>query len=145
MVDVDSSGTSTFTIEPIGTAPYLFLFWIPAATAYHGPGGGGYISTADKLGGLSVIQVTAAAMDTPQFNTRILISDFYAKTMVEVYGSDMDGFSEGGFVWAAQADFKIVTPEANLIGAMMRGNLTWGQVPVSGPGALTGNQLFKIS
>lgn len=66
MVDIDTStGTSTFTIQPIGTAPYLFLFWIPAATAYHGPGGGGYISTSDKLGGLSVIQVTAAAMDTP--------------------------------------------------------------------------------
>lgn len=65
MVDLDSSGQSTFTIEPIGTAPYVFLFWIPAATAYHGPGGQGYISTNDKLGGLSVIQVTEAAMDTP--------------------------------------------------------------------------------
>lgn len=84
-------------------------------------------------------------MDTPQFNTAILVSDLYAKTMIEVYGSDMDGFSEGGFVWAAQADFKIVTPEANLIGAMMRGNLTWGQLPLNGPSSLTGNQLFKIA
>jgi hypothetical protein len=64
--------------------------------------------------------------------------------MVEVYGSDMDGFSEGGFVWAAQADVKIVTPEANLIGAMMRGNLTYGQIPTIGRG-LSGNELFKIS
>lgn len=64
--------------------------------------------------------------------------------MVEVYGSDMDGFSRGGFVWSAQANFKIVTPEANLIGAFMRGNLTWGQMP-NGPGGLSGNQLFKIA
>lgn len=50
----------------------------------------------------------------------------YAYTMVETYGSNMDGFSEGGLVWSAQADMKLMVPKANLVGGLYRGNMTYG-------------------
>lgn len=43
--------------------------------------------------------------------------------MLEVYGSDMTGFSAGGFVWASEATFNILTPAANLVGSYYRGTL----------------------
>jgi len=37
--------------------------------------------------------------------------------MIDAYGSDMTGFSSGGFVWAANLDVNILCPRANLVGS----------------------------
>ena len=51
-----------------------------------------------------------------------------AKTMIETYGSDYTGFSEGGFVWAAEATVNILAPRANFIGSYYRGTINYGQL-----------------
>jgi len=126
--------------------------WCPAATAFYGPGGGGsYIGSDTKLGGLVVMQLGGGAMDVPLIDRSVIYNSAWAYSMTEVYGSDMDGFSEGGFVWASQADVQLLIPRANLVGGMYRGNLTYGQLPSPGAVAagqatpLTANQLLKIS
>jgi hypothetical protein len=49
--------------------------------------------------------------------------------MDEAYGSDMSGFSAGGFVWSAESQFNILAPAANMVGSFFRGTLQWGQMP----------------
>lgn len=46
--------------------------------------------------------------------------------MVETYGSDMTGFAAGGFVWASEPTFNILSPAANLVGSYYRGTITYG-------------------
>jgi hypothetical protein len=41
--------------------------------------------------------------------------------MIEVLGSDMTGFSAGGFVWAGDAQMNILCPRANLVGGYFQG------------------------
>lgn len=75
--------------------------------------------------------------------------------MKEVYGSDLTGFSAGGFVWASEATMNILTPAANLVGSYYKGTLAWGSLPPGGPqstspgggtiGGLTLNNLIEIS
>jgi hypothetical protein len=80
------------------------MMWCPAATAFYGPGGTGFISTDAKLGGFAMMQFSNEAFTTPCINRAVLTANQWSTTMYETYGSNMDGFSEGGFVWAAQAD-----------------------------------------
>lgn len=49
--------------------------------------------------------------------------------MVDTYGSDMTGFSAGGFVWASSMDVNILTPRANLVGSYFSGTIQYGQLP----------------
>jgi len=46
-----------------------------------------------------------------------------AYTMLETYGSDMTGFSAGGFVWASEATFNVLAPAANIVGSYYRGTI----------------------
>lgn len=46
--------------------------------------------------------------------------------MQEVYGSDCTSFSDGGFVYAAQADFKLEAPRATQSGKVYSGTLSYG-------------------
>jgi len=43
--------------------------------------------------------------------------------MIDTYGSDMTGFSAGGYVWAGSMDVNILTPRANLVGSYFSGTL----------------------
>lgn len=43
--------------------------------------------------------------------------------MTEVYGSDLTGFSSGGYVWASELTANILTPAANLVGSYYRGTI----------------------
>jgi len=45
-------GGFNVTAAPVGSQPYVLMMWCPAATAFHGPGGTGFISQDAKLGGL---------------------------------------------------------------------------------------------
>jgi len=49
--------------------------------------------------------------------------------MTEVYGSDLTGFSAGGFAWAAEATFNILAPAAQMVGSYFRGTVQYGQLP----------------
>jgi len=49
--------------------------------------------------------------------------------MDEVYGSDMSGFTAGGFVWSSELKMNILCPAANLIGSSYRGSVLFGQLP----------------
>jgi len=46
-----------------------------------------------------------------------------AYTALEVYGSDMTGFSAGGFVWASEAKFNILAAQANIVGSYYKGSM----------------------
>jgi len=46
--------------------------------------------------------------------------------MIDAYGSDMTGFSAGGFVWAGSMDANIITPRANLVGSYYQGTVQYG-------------------
>lgn len=50
------------------------------------------------------------------------------QTMQRVYGSDFSGFSEGGFMWSAEADISLLAPLADFVGAVYTGTLTYGQL-----------------
>lgn len=48
--------------------------------------------------------------------------------MSTVYGSDMQSFSQRGFVWASQIDFKIVSAQATKVGAVYIGSILVSQL-----------------
>jgi len=54
--------------------------------------------------------------------------------MLETYGSDMTGFSAGGFVWTADITMNILCPQASLVGSFFRGTIQYGQMS-AGPSA----------
>jgi len=95
-------------IKPFGSAPYTLLMWCSSATAFGGDGEDGHISSADRLGGLAIKQINAADLDTPWICRQIFQETLSAYTALEVYGSDMTGFSAGGFVWASEAKVNIL-------------------------------------
>jgi len=66
--------------------------------------------------------------------------------MLEAYGSDMTGFSAGGFVWASEATFNILAPAANIVGSYYRGTVQYGQLPASdSQSGLSLRQLIEIA
>jgi len=65
--------------------------------------------------------------------------------MLETYGSDMSGFSAGGFVWASEATFNVLAPAANLVGSYFKGTLQYGQLPSNPESGLSLRQLIEIS
>lgn len=66
-------------------------------------------------------------------------------TMLETYGSDMSGFSAGGFVWASEATFNVLAPAANIVGSYFKGTLQYGQLPSNPDSGLSLRQLIEIS
>lgn len=43
--------------------------------------------------------------------------------MTEFYKSDLSTFAQRGFIWAAEASFRIALPDANWAGTMYHGHL----------------------
>lgn len=75
-----------------------------------------------------VIQVDAANVNTPLISRETFMQSDHAYTMTEVYGSDLMGFSAGGFIWASEMKMQILTPAANLVGSYYRGTIQYGQL-----------------
>lgn len=48
--------------------------------------------------------------------------------MATTYGSNLTGFSSGGFVWAGEVISSIVAPKATLVGSMYQGAINYGQL-----------------
>lgn len=65
--------------------------------------------------------------------------------MLDTYGSDMTGFSSGGFVWAADLEMNIITPRANLVGSYYQGTIQYGQMPNRPADGLSLRQLIEIA
>jgi hypothetical protein len=65
--------------------------------------------------------------------------------MKEVYGSDCTSFSDGGFVYAAEADFRVEAPQAVMSGVVHQGTLTYGQLPDNTSGGLSVSTLIKTA
>lgn len=103
------------------------------------------ITTTDKLGGLIIKQFAHEDMDTPWFSRGRFDESYQALTMVEAYGSDMLKFSAGGYVWAAEATFNVLTPAANLVGSWYRGTIQYGQLPGGSTGGFTLRNLIEIA
>lgn len=99
----DANVYGSAPVVPLGSAPYTIIMWCPSMTAFLGPGGAGGIPTVDKIGGMVIKQIEAADMTT-QWITRGIFGELLsAQSMTEVYGSDLMGFSSGGYVFAAEA------------------------------------------
>lgn len=64
---------------------------------------------------------------------------------METYGSDLTGFSAGGFCWASEACFNVLTPAANLVGSYYKGTLQFGQLPTDTASGLSIQQLIEIA
>lgn len=54
--------------------------------------------------------------------------------MLEIYGSDCTGFSNGGFVWSAEMMLRTLAPVANMVGTYYKGCVTLGQLQASSEG-----------
>jgi len=65
--------------------------------------------------------------------------------MLETYGSNMTGFSAGGFVWASEMICNVLTPAANLVGSYFKGTMQFGQLPTSQENGLSLRQLLSIA
>lgn len=115
--------------EPLGTAEYTVLLWANSCTAFSGDGGGGNISPSDRLGGLVIMQVKSADLQSPWISREVFQKQQSAYTMQEVYGSNLTGFSAGGFIWASEATMNVLTPAANLVGSYYKGTMQFGQLP----------------
>lgn len=101
-------------------------------TAFAGDGQPGNISQADRLGGFVLKQIQAVDLDAAWIG-RGTFQDFHSSyTMIETYGSDLTGFSAGGFVWASEATMNILAPAANIVGSYYRGTVQYGQLPPVG-------------
>lgn len=122
------------------------MYYCPSATAFYGAGGDYYLSTSTKLGGFGAVQLSDGDIDTPFFNKDIFQDKKSAFSMIETYGSNMSGFSSGGFVWAGEMTCNILSPLANLVGSSYTGSIQFGQLPDPGPGlGLTLKELIEIS
>jgi len=111
---------------PIGSESYTLLMWCPSMTNFRGLGGGGQIQPSDKLGGL-IIKVVKKEDENHRFIDRNIFQDALSSlTMMEVYGSDMTGFSEGGFIWASEITMNMTVAAASLVGAIYRGTILYG-------------------
>lgn len=109
---------------PLGTKDYTVIMWCSSATLFHGPGGQGNFTDIQKLGGLYI-----NTMDN--VNQNIGFQGMFsrsneARTMDEVYGSTMEGFSNGGGAWASELTFNLLCPNATLVGACYKGSFMFG-------------------
>lgn len=136
----------------LGANSYTLIMWCPSMTAFSG-GGSPYIPQSDRLGGLAIVQFRESEKDEPWVSRNFFQLPTSGLTMKEVYGSDLTGFSAGGFVWASEVTMNILTPAANLVGSFYKGTLAFGSLPSGGGangsggslGGLTLNQLIEIS
>jgi hypothetical protein len=121
------------------------MLWCPSITAFRGDGQPNHIPLADKLGGLVIKQIPAANLESKWISRAVFQEVTSAYTMKEVYGSDMTGFSSGGFVWAAEMTCDLLTPAANLVGSLYRGTVQYGQLPPDPTTGLSLRDLIEIS
>lgn len=108
--------------------PYVLIMYCPSLSARFGNHGSEDISPSDRLGGFAILQFEADELDDPAINRSIFQSLKASKTMTSTYGSNMTGFSSGGFVWAGEITSSIIAPRATLVGSMYQGCINYAQL-----------------
>lgn len=140
----------TTTFKHLGSTEYLFIAFCPSLSSFRGAQGTALAGV--KLSGMvmSLVEgeeIVPGGLDAPYLNRGTFQSNA-ALSMQRLYGSDLDGFSEGGFVWSAQVDLRLLITQANLIGAVYKGSIFMGQLPQESTTTSQGvsiNQLIKIA
>ena len=124
-----SQASGASPLDPLGSKEYVVMMFCPVLTHLYGRGGTNQFATSSKLGGLYVYQSDApeAPHTISEFD-----DDRYGLSMIEVFGSDITGFAEHGFVWACQLNLKLMAPLANVIGKAFHGRITIGQLRSNG-------------
>mgnify|MGYP003572093692 CR=1 FL=1 len=138
-----SQASGASPLDPLGSKEYVVMMFCPVLTHLYGRGGTNQFATSSTLGGLYVYQSDApeAPHTISEFD-----DDRYGLSMIEVFGSDITGFAEHGFVWACQLNLKLMAPLANVIGKAFHGRITIGQLRSNGVNqAITTEQLIKIA
>jgi len=105
----------------IGTDEYVLIAFCPIATSFYGDGGVSNFPTTTKLGGVVYQQspnISSVALWASRFENVV-----GGRSMAQVYGSDMQGFSSRGFVWAAEVDYEMNCPNATLAGTVYTGSI----------------------
>lgn len=70
-------------------------------TGFYGSGKDGEMPSTEKIGGLVIKQFAEEDVDTPFFSRDAFQEIQSSYTMREVYGSNLEGFSAGGMIWAS--------------------------------------------
>lgn len=113
-------------LNSLGDTSFTLLMWCPSMTAFTGEDAYGKISASNKLGGFAITKVSSSSLDTGFISKEIFKDAYTGLTMTDVYGSDMTGFSAGGFVWSAEMELNILCPRANLVGSYYQGTIQFG-------------------
>lgn len=124
----------------LGTTTYTMMAYCPLVSTHLGSGTTSAFSTSTRLSGFQVVQ--GSTLTTP-----VLYQDGFNRTpraysCVELYGSDFTGFAACGAIWAGEINLSLLTPAANLVGAVYEGALTLSQIPTTG---LSLSQLIQLS
>lgn len=127
----------------LGSGNYTVLAWMPSLSAFHGSDSHNHIARSEKLGGFAILQEDDLYLGVLAKET--FLHQRFGQTMFEAYGSDMTAFAHGGYVWTAEMECNILAPAANMIGAMYRGSLSFGQLEDKMTNGLSIEQLVKIS
>lgn len=78
-----------------------------------------------KIAGLIIAQTSD--LDDPSSLYITKFDDIHSgRSMVSTYGSDLESFSERGFMWAGELDMKIVAPNATKTGSYFTGSIALG-------------------
>jgi len=138
---------SSVEFAHLGTTEYLLMAFCPSLSSFKGAAGSALAGV--KLSGMVMTNfydesTAPGSLDEPFLN-RGTFQSKDALSMQRLYGSDLDGFSEGGFVWSAQIDLRLLIPQANLIGAVYKGSVFMGQLPQVETQGISLNQLIKIA
>lgn len=103
------------------------IAFCPVLTLLYGSGGNDDFDENTKLGGLIMVQTddlnSTSTLYPDQFN-----QVFAGRSMASVFGSDMTGFCERGFIWSSQLDVNLIAAAANITGTYYQGTLTMGQI-----------------
>lgn len=138
-------GDDTTATHPLGTNDYTLIMFCPSATAFNGGTESWSIPNSDKLGGLTIVQYSGNQLDDPHVDKNLFRYAPASMTMRETYGSNLTGFSSGGFIWASEATINVLAPAANMVGSYYRGTIQYGQIPKSGQPGLTLRELIEIA
>lgn len=133
MGKLDSTDTTgnvpNYVQANLGSSDYILMCWMPVATlcqSYKTIDHPHAINKSTKLGGLSIVGIDSSDLDTTFFGRDVFIDNRIARSMDEVFDSDMIGFSSGGFVWASEILAAFNAPQANLVGNYWKGSIQWG-------------------
>lgn len=124
-----TNGHSNGSINSPGTGKYLLIAYCPALSTQVAPRVNipafTSVSRGTRISGLTALQTDSLST---VFGAYDFIQNGECLPMSSMFGSDMEGFSEKGFVWAGKTEFRLIAPLANIAGRIWKGRLLYGQL-----------------